>query len=177
MKQCSFIETNTRPAIIDAKMSFSSNFFFIPADINSVGADLWFLRFAFRTDERLRQAQRQRIRFRVQSMPSPPQRNVRRVRCCFVLVHLFLWITDCHWQCTELFYSSSPPKRSLGKPSLSKIPLLEIVNGDSDYTGTFPSFYALISSKTMLLCFCFFCSVHFLRYWLSECLLLSWRQR
>ncbi|KAM4562563.1 bromodomain and PHD finger-containing protein 3 [Odontesthes bonariensis] len=30
---------------------------------------------------------------------------------------------------------SSPPKRSLGKPSLSKIPLLEIVNGDSDYTG------------------------------------------
>ncbi|XP_041859482.1 bromodomain and PHD finger-containing protein 3 [Melanotaenia boesemani] len=30
---------------------------------------------------------------------------------------------------------SSPPKRSLGKPSLSKVPLLEIVNGDSDYTG------------------------------------------
>lgn len=31
---------------------------------------------------------------------------------------------------------SSPPKRSLGKPALSKVPLLEIVNGDSDYTGT-----------------------------------------
>uniref|UniRef100_A0A3Q3A766 Bromodomain and PHD finger containing, 3b n=1 Tax=Kryptolebias marmoratus TaxID=37003 RepID=A0A3Q3A766_KRYMA len=31
--------------------------------------------------------------------------------------------------------SSSPPKRSLGKPSLSKVPLLEIINGDSDYTG------------------------------------------
>ncbi|XP_041801338.1 bromodomain and PHD finger-containing protein 3 isoform X1 [Chelmon rostratus] len=30
---------------------------------------------------------------------------------------------------------SSPPKRSLGKPALSKVPFLEIVNGDSDYTG------------------------------------------
>ncbi|XP_013865799.1 bromodomain and PHD finger-containing protein 3 [Austrofundulus limnaeus] len=30
---------------------------------------------------------------------------------------------------------NSPPKRSLGKPSLSKVPLLEIVNGDLDYTG------------------------------------------
>ncbi|KAK7884845.1 hypothetical protein WMY93_027968 [Mugilogobius chulae] len=30
---------------------------------------------------------------------------------------------------------ASPPKRSLGKPALSKVPLLEIVNGDSDYTG------------------------------------------
>uniref|UniRef100_A0A3B4AHP8 Uncharacterized protein n=1 Tax=Periophthalmus magnuspinnatus TaxID=409849 RepID=A0A3B4AHP8_9GOBI len=31
--------------------------------------------------------------------------------------------------------TASPPKRSLGKPALSKVPLLEIVNGDSDYTG------------------------------------------
>ncbi|XP_045913268.1 bromodomain and PHD finger-containing protein 3 isoform X3 [Micropterus dolomieu] len=30
---------------------------------------------------------------------------------------------------------SSPPKRSLGKPALSKVPFLEIVNGDSDYIG------------------------------------------
>ncbi|KAG7226876.1 hypothetical protein INR49_022171 [Caranx melampygus] len=30
---------------------------------------------------------------------------------------------------------SSPPKRSLGKPALSKVPFMEIVNGDSDYTG------------------------------------------
>ncbi|CAK6955056.1 bromodomain and PHD finger-containing protein 3 isoform X1 [Scomber scombrus] len=30
---------------------------------------------------------------------------------------------------------SSPPKRSLGKPALSKVPFPEIVNGDSDYTG------------------------------------------
>ncbi|XP_076597361.1 bromodomain and PHD finger-containing protein 3 isoform X1 [Chaetodon auriga] len=30
---------------------------------------------------------------------------------------------------------SSPPKRSLGKPALSKVPFLDIVNGDSDYTG------------------------------------------
>ncbi|CAL9702571.1 unnamed protein product [Knipowitschia caucasica] len=30
---------------------------------------------------------------------------------------------------------ASPPKRSLGKPALSKVPLLEMVNGDSDYTG------------------------------------------
>ncbi|XP_056279278.1 bromodomain and PHD finger-containing protein 3 [Pseudoliparis swirei] len=30
---------------------------------------------------------------------------------------------------------SSPPKRSLGKPALSKVPFLEIVNGDSDYAG------------------------------------------
>uniref|UniRef100_A0A8C6T375 Bromodomain and PHD finger containing, 3b n=1 Tax=Neogobius melanostomus TaxID=47308 RepID=A0A8C6T375_9GOBI len=30
---------------------------------------------------------------------------------------------------------ASPPKRSLGKPALSKVPLLEVVNGDSDYTG------------------------------------------
>lgn len=34
-----------------------------------------------------------------------------------------------------LSYSSSPPKRSLGKPALSKVPFLEIVNGDSDYIG------------------------------------------
>uniref|UniRef100_A0A3B4X9U7 Bromodomain and PHD finger containing 3 n=1 Tax=Seriola lalandi dorsalis TaxID=1841481 RepID=A0A3B4X9U7_SERLL len=31
---------------------------------------------------------------------------------------------------------SSPPKRSLGKPALSKVPFMEIVNGDSDYTGS-----------------------------------------
>lgn len=30
---------------------------------------------------------------------------------------------------------TSPPKRSLGKPALSKVPLLETANGDSDYTG------------------------------------------
>ena len=30
---------------------------------------------------------------------------------------------------------SSPPKKSLGKPALSKVPILETVNGDSDYTG------------------------------------------
>ncbi|XP_068599428.1 bromodomain and PHD finger-containing protein 3 [Brachionichthys hirsutus] len=30
---------------------------------------------------------------------------------------------------------SSAPKRSLGKPSLSKVPFLEILNGDLDYTG------------------------------------------
>ncbi|XP_029994117.1 bromodomain and PHD finger-containing protein 3 isoform X2 [Sphaeramia orbicularis] len=30
--------------------------------------------------------------------------------------------------------NNSPPKRSLGKPALSKVPFLEIVNGDSDYT-------------------------------------------
>uniref|UniRef100_A0A3P9DUU4 Bromodomain and PHD finger containing 3 n=1 Tax=Maylandia zebra TaxID=106582 RepID=A0A3P9DUU4_9CICH len=30
---------------------------------------------------------------------------------------------------------NSPPKRSLGKPALSKVPFLEIINGDSDYTG------------------------------------------
>ncbi|XP_034052293.1 bromodomain and PHD finger-containing protein 3 [Gymnodraco acuticeps] len=29
----------------------------------------------------------------------------------------------------------SPPKRSLGKPALSKVPFLDIVNGDTDYTG------------------------------------------
>uniref|UniRef100_A0A3Q3IZE0 Bromodomain and PHD finger containing, 3b n=1 Tax=Monopterus albus TaxID=43700 RepID=A0A3Q3IZE0_MONAL len=29
-----------------------------------------------------------------------------------------------------------PPKQSLGKPALSKVPFLEIVNGDADYTGT-----------------------------------------
>uniref|UniRef100_A0A3Q2UD42 Bromodomain and PHD finger containing 3 n=1 Tax=Fundulus heteroclitus TaxID=8078 RepID=A0A3Q2UD42_FUNHE len=30
---------------------------------------------------------------------------------------------------------NSLPKRSLGKPSLSKVPLLDMVNGDADYTG------------------------------------------
>lgn len=30
---------------------------------------------------------------------------------------------------------ASPPKRSLGKPALSKVPLLEVVNGDTVYTG------------------------------------------
>uniref|UniRef100_A0A8C5H7C1 Bromodomain and PHD finger-containing protein 3-like n=1 Tax=Gouania willdenowi TaxID=441366 RepID=A0A8C5H7C1_GOUWI len=34
-----------------------------------------------------------------------------------------------------LSYRSSPPKRSLGKPALSKVPFLDIINGDSDYTG------------------------------------------
>ncbi|XP_077941393.1 bromodomain and PHD finger-containing protein 3 isoform X2 [Gasterosteus aculeatus] len=37
--------------------------------------------------------------------------------------------------CPVLHKETSPTKRSLGKPALSKIPLLEIVNGDSDYTG------------------------------------------
>uniref|UniRef100_A0A673L0Z9 Mitogen-activated protein kinase 13-like n=1 Tax=Sinocyclocheilus rhinocerous TaxID=307959 RepID=A0A673L0Z9_9TELE len=30
----------------------------------------------------------------------------------------------------------TPPKKSRGKPALSKVPFLETVNGDSDYTGT-----------------------------------------
>ncbi|XP_077434456.1 bromodomain and PHD finger-containing protein 3 isoform X1 [Vanacampus margaritifer] len=30
---------------------------------------------------------------------------------------------------------ASPPKRSLGKPALSKVAFLEIINGDGDYTG------------------------------------------
>ncbi|KAF3860093.1 hypothetical protein F7725_000348 [Dissostichus mawsoni] len=29
----------------------------------------------------------------------------------------------------------SPPKTELGKPALSKVPFLDIVNGDTDYTG------------------------------------------
>nr|XP_046251767.1 bromodomain and PHD finger-containing protein 3 isoform X3 [Scatophagus argus] len=37
--------------------------------------------------------------------------------------------------CPLLHKEISPPRRSLGKPALSKIPFLEIVNGDSDYTG------------------------------------------
>ncbi|XP_041084033.1 bromodomain and PHD finger-containing protein 3-like [Polyodon spathula] len=32
--------------------------------------------------------------------------------------------------------STSPPKRSRGKPALSRVPFLESVNGDSDYTST-----------------------------------------
>uniref|UniRef100_A0A8D3E3C2 Bromodomain and PHD finger containing, 3b n=1 Tax=Scophthalmus maximus TaxID=52904 RepID=A0A8D3E3C2_SCOMX len=43
----------------------------------------------------------------------------------------------CLWSLLVFFYSS-PPKRSLGKPALSKVPYVEIVNGDSDYTGTSP---------------------------------------
>lgn len=30
----------------------------------------------------------------------------------------------------------SPPKKSRGKPALSKVPFLETINGDADYTGT-----------------------------------------
>ncbi|XP_045913267.1 bromodomain and PHD finger-containing protein 3 isoform X2 [Micropterus dolomieu] len=37
--------------------------------------------------------------------------------------------------CPVLHKEISPPKRSLGKPALSKVPFLEIVNGDSDYIG------------------------------------------
>ncbi|XP_029362805.1 bromodomain and PHD finger-containing protein 3 isoform X2 [Echeneis naucrates] len=37
--------------------------------------------------------------------------------------------------CPVLHKEISPPKRSLGKPALSKVPFMEIVNGDSDYTG------------------------------------------
>lgn len=32
-------------------------------------------------------------------------------------------------------FSTLPPKKSRGKPALSKVPFLETVNGDSDYTG------------------------------------------
>nr|XP_019944672.1 PREDICTED: bromodomain and PHD finger-containing protein 3-like isoform X2 [Paralichthys olivaceus] len=39
--------------------------------------------------------------------------------------------------CPVLQKEISPPKRSLGKPALSKVPYMEIVNGDSDYTGNF----------------------------------------
>lgn len=49
--------------------------------------------------------------------------------------------------------SNSPPRRSLGKPSLSKVPLLEMVNGDSDYAGTFTSF-SLIIPFFVLVMFC-----------------------
>ncbi|XP_033485388.1 bromodomain and PHD finger-containing protein 3 isoform X3 [Epinephelus lanceolatus] len=38
--------------------------------------------------------------------------------------------------CPVLHKEISTPKRSLGKPALSKVPFLEIVNGDSDYTGS-----------------------------------------
>uniref|UniRef100_A0A3P9KAY2 Bromodomain and PHD finger containing, 3b n=2 Tax=Oryzias latipes TaxID=8090 RepID=A0A3P9KAY2_ORYLA len=31
--------------------------------------------------------------------------------------------------------TNSPPKRSLGKPALSRVPLFEMLNGDSDYSG------------------------------------------
>ncbi|KAM4610467.1 bromodomain and PHD finger-containing protein 3 isoform 2-T3 [Polymixia lowei] len=37
--------------------------------------------------------------------------------------------------CPVLRKEISPPKRSLGKPALSKVPFLEMVNGDLDYTG------------------------------------------
>ncbi|XP_074498964.1 bromodomain and PHD finger-containing protein 3 isoform X3 [Sebastes fasciatus] len=37
--------------------------------------------------------------------------------------------------CPVLHKEISPPKRSLGKPALSKVPFLDVVNGDSDYTG------------------------------------------
>lgn len=47
-------------------------------------------------------------------------------------------------------YRNSPPKRSLGKPSLSNVPLLDIVNGDSDYTGTWH--YAIITHVLFLTC-------------------------
>lgn len=33
------------------------------------------------------------------------------------------------------FFFSSTQKKSRGKPALSKVPFLETVNGDSDYTG------------------------------------------
>nr|XP_020468227.1 bromodomain and PHD finger-containing protein 3-like isoform X3 [Monopterus albus] len=38
--------------------------------------------------------------------------------------------------CPVLHKEILPPKQSLGKPALSKVPFLEIVNGDADYTGT-----------------------------------------
>ncbi|XP_071772756.2 bromodomain and PHD finger-containing protein 3 [Centroberyx gerrardi] len=37
--------------------------------------------------------------------------------------------------CPVLHKEISPRKRSLGKPALSKVPFLEMVNGDLDYTG------------------------------------------
>ncbi|XP_019126511.2 bromodomain and PHD finger-containing protein 3 isoform X2 [Larimichthys crocea] len=45
--------------------------------------------------------------------------------------------SDCEYSPCPVLHKeiSSPPKRSLGKPALSKVPFLEIVNGDSDYTG------------------------------------------
>lgn len=56
----------------------------------SAAARLRFLSFTFRTDQRLQQAQRRRVRLRVQPVSSPPQRNVRHsvfvFSSCLVLV-------------------------------------------------------------------------------------------
>lgn len=49
----------------------------------------------------------------------------------FLCVFVFLSVTDN----LLMFFSTLPPKKSRGKPALSKVPFLESVNGDSDYTG------------------------------------------
>lgn len=44
-------------------------------------------------------------------------------------------------------FSTLPPKKSRGKPALSKVPFLETVNGDSDYTG--PGKMMLLLTSTL----------------------------
>ena len=57
-----------------------------------------------------------------------------KTQCICYLIRFIYRLTQ-HWLYNVSSYSSSPPKRSIGKPALSKVPFPEIVNGDSDYTG------------------------------------------
>lgn len=66
-------------------------------------------------------------------------------QCAFAvfLEIIFFFLCFCFFNCClisvtdDLFFvfSTLPPKKSRGKPALSKVPFLETVNGDSDYTG------------------------------------------
>lgn len=105
-----------------------------------------------RTDQRFHQAQRQRLRLGAAASSGPAQRNVRLV---FVSppsgnddFRTIRRRTTTHFH--SLTHRSSPPKRSLGKPALSKVPLLEIVNGDSDYTGTAHFLFRLRKTSSAL---------------------------
>lgn len=45
-------------------------------------------------------------------------------------------IKNCSFRPSALCSGLTPPKRSRGKPALSRVPFLEGVNGDSDHSGS-----------------------------------------
>lgn len=86
----------------------------------------------FSSYKRIQKAKRRQFWLRMQHI-SDTQRTVRENI-----------INQNHWPCyrsrlthtLSVTFSVSPPKKSRGKPALSKVPFLDTVNGDTDYTGT-----------------------------------------
>lgn len=72
------------------------------------------------------------------------QRKWKRCLCLCALVPVRLgkarvgWfqLKTAHFTLSSVCSGLTPPKRSRGKPALSRVPFLEGVNGDSDHSGS-----------------------------------------